>query len=96
MIDGNLKLKIYTDAGTVWFAWSHTENGIDFQTTKGLQMVFQNNILTTMTDGYFQYTVGNTNLAVSKEQAIEIAKNHVKTLIYTIEGQPVSGFTVTK
>ena len=94
VIDGNLKLIIYTDAGTVRFAWSHIENGIDFQTTKGLQMVFQNNILTTMTDGYFQYTVGNTDLAISKEQAIDLAKNHVKTLTYNIEGQPVSGFTV--
>ena len=94
VIEGNLRLIIYTDAWTVRFAWSHIENGIDFQTTKGLQMVFQNNILTTMTDGYFQYTVGNTNLAISKEQAIDIAKNHVKTLTYNIEGQPVSGFTV--
>jgi hypothetical protein len=94
VIDGNLKLVIYTDTWTVRFAWSYIENGIDFQTTKGLQMVFQNNILTMMTDGYFQYTVGNTNLAVSEDKAIEMAKNHVKTLTYNIEGQQVSGFTV--
>ncbi len=93
LVEGNLKFKMYTESGTVLFAWMYTENGIDYQ-TKGLQMVFQNNILTTMTDGYFQYTVGNTNLAVTQEQAIEMAKNHVKTLVYTIEGQPVSGFTV--
>jgi hypothetical protein len=93
VIEGNLKLQIFTDAGTVLFAWMFTEKGIDYQ-TKGLQMVFQNNILTTMTDGYFLYSVGNTNLAVSKEQAIEIAKNHVKTLTYNLEGQQVSGFTV--
>lgn len=93
VIDGNMKLQIFSSAGTVLFAWMYTENGIDYQ-TKGLQMVFQNNILTTLTDGYFLYTVGNTNLAVSREQAIEIAKNHVKTLTYNIEGQQVSGFTV--
>jgi hypothetical protein len=93
VVEGNYKLIIYTDAGTVLFQWSHIENGIDFQ-TKGLQMVFQNNILTTLIDGYFQYTVGNTNLVVSEEKAIEMAKNHVKTLTYNIEGQPVSGFTV--
>ena len=91
--DGNIKLQIFSSAGTVLFAWMYTENGIDYQ-TKGLQMVFQNNILTTLTDGYFLYTVGNTNLAVSREQAIEIAKNYVKTLTYNIEGQQVSGFTV--
>jgi hypothetical protein len=93
VIDGNLKLIMYTQAGTVLFSWSYIENGIDFQ-TKGLQMIFQNNILTTMTDGYFQYTVGNTNLAISKDDAEDMAKNHVKTLTYNIEGQAVSGFTV--
>ena len=93
VVDGNMKLQIFSSAGTVLFAWMYTDNGIDYQ-TKGLQMVFQNNILTTLTDGYFLYTVGNTNLSVSREQAIEIAKNHVKTLTYNIEGQQVSGFTV--
>ena len=93
VVDGNIKLQIFSSAGTVLFAWMYTDNGIDYQ-TKGLQMVFQNNILTTLTDGYFLYTVGNTNLSVSREQAIEIAKNHVKTLTYNIEGQQVSGFTV--
>ena len=91
--DGKIKLQIYSSAGTVLFAWMYTENSIDYQ-TKGVQMVFQNNILTTMIDGYFLYTVGNTNLVVSREQAIEIAKNHVKTLTYNIEGEQVSGFTV--
>jgi DNA-binding transcriptional ArsR family regulator len=93
VVEGNLKLQIFTSAGTVLFAWMHTENGIDYQ-TKGLQMVFQNNILTTMTDGYFLYAVGNTNLSISKEQSIEIAKSHVRTLTYNIEGQQVTGFTV--
>jgi hypothetical protein len=93
VVDGNMKLQIFSSAGTVLFAWMYTDNGIDYQ-TKGLQMVFQNNILTTLTDGYFLYIVGNTNLSVSREQAIEIAKNHVKTLTYNIEGQQVSGFTV--
>jgi hypothetical protein len=93
VVEGNTKLQIYSSAGTVLFAWMYTENSIDYQ-TKGVQMVFQNNILTTMIDGYFLYTVGNTNLVVSREQAIEIAKDHVKTLTYNIEGQQVSGFTV--
>ena len=93
VIDGNLKLIIYTDAWSVRFTWMYTENGIDYQ-TKGLQMLFQSNILTLMTDGYFQYTIGNANLAITRDQAIDVAKNYVKTLTYNIEGQPVSGFIV--
>ena len=93
VIDGNLKLVIYTDVWSVRFTWMHTENSIDYQ-AKSLQMLFQSNILTLMTDSYFQYTIGNANLAISQDQAIDIAKNHIKTLTYNIEGQPVSGFTV--
>jgi hypothetical protein len=93
VVDGNLKLQIFSSAGIVLFAWMHTQNDIDYQ-TKGLQMVFQNNILTTLTDGYFLYTVSNANLAISKEQSVDIAKNYVKTLTYNIEGQEISGFGV--
>jgi DNA-binding transcriptional ArsR family regulator len=90
---GSIKLQITVSAGTVVFFWMYTENGVDFQ-AKGLQMTFTNNVLTTMTDGYFLFTVGNTNLAVSQGQAISIAEKYVKTLTWTIEGKAVSNFTV--
>jgi DNA-binding transcriptional ArsR family regulator len=89
----NMKLKVSVSAGTVVFFWMYTQNGIDFQ-AKGLQMIFQNNVLTTMTDGYFLFTVGSTDLTTSQQKAIDIAKNYVKTLTWTIEGQQVSGFSV--
>ena len=88
---GNMKLQITVSDGTVLFYWMYTQDGIDYQ-TKGLQMTFQNDILTTMTDGYFLYTVGSTDLAVSQSQAVTIAQNYVKTLSYTIGGQQINGF----
>lgn len=88
---GNLKLEITVSGGTVVFFWMYTENGIDYQ-AKGLQMTFQNNVLTIMTDGYFLFTVGSNNLTISENQAVTIAKNHIKTLSWTIEGAQVSGF----
>jgi hypothetical protein len=90
---GNIKLQITASGGTVAFLWMSTENGIDFQ-AKGLQMTFQDNVLTTMTDGYFLFTVGNTNLTVTQDQAVNIAKRYIKTLTWTIEGKQVSGFNV--
>lgn len=90
---GNMKLQITVSGGGVVFFWMYTEDGIDYQ-AKGLQMTFQNNVLTSMSDGYFLFTIGSTNLAISQEQAANIAKNYVKTLTWTIEGQQVSGFTV--
>ncbi len=91
--EGNMKLQVMTWGGTVLFTWMYTEAGIDFQ-TKSLAMTFQNNILTTMTDSYYLFTVGNTDLSVTKEEAVNIAKDYVKSLTWSIEGKQVSGFNV--
>lgn len=88
---GNMKLQITISGGTVGFLWMYTEKGVDFS-AKSLRMTFENHVLTTMTDGYFLFTVGNTNLAVSQDNAVSIAKNYVKTLTWTIDGKQVSGF----
>jgi len=93
IVQGNMKLQITVSGGSTTFLWMYTQDGIDFQ-AKGLQMTFEGNVLTTMTDGYFLFTVGSTDLATSQQQAITIAQNYVKTLTWTIEGQQVSGFNV--
>lgn len=90
---GNMKLQISVSGDTVTFLWMYTENGIDYQ-AKGLQMTFQNNVLTIMSDGYFLFTVGSTNMGISQEQAINTAKSYVKTLTYNIGNKPTSGFSV--
>jgi len=90
---GNMKLEITVSGNTVVLFWMYTENNIDYQ-AKGLQMTFQGNVLTTMSDGYFLYTKGDDGMSVTAEQAVNIAKNYVKTLTWTIEGKQVSGFNV--
>jgi hypothetical protein len=89
--EGNMKLRIYISGASAEMLWMHTENGIDYQ-TKGLQMKFQNNILITMTDNYFLYKIGSSEISVTEDEAIEIAENYVKTLSWTIDGKQVSGF----
>lgn len=89
--DGNMKLRIYVSGASAEMLWMYTENGIDYQ-TKGLQMTFQNNILITMTDNYFLYKVGSTEISVTRDEAVEIAENYVKTLTWTIDGKQVSNF----
>ncbi|MCL1977274.1 MAG: winged helix-turn-helix domain-containing protein [Candidatus Bathyarchaeota archaeon] len=92
--EGNMKLSIHISGASAELLWMFTENGIDYQ-TKGLQMTFQNNILTTMTDGYFLFQKSNSAISVTQEEAIEIAKTYVKTMTWVIEGQQVSGFKTT-
>ncbi len=92
---GNMKLEITSSGGAVTFLWMYTQDGIDYQ-AKGLQMTFENNVLTTLSDGYFLFTVGSSNLATSRDQAVKTAEDYVKTLTWTIEGQRVSGFGVVE
>ena len=56
-------------------------------------MTFTNRVLTTMVDGYFLFAIGNTNLAITQDRAIQIAKDYAKTLTWTIDGRQVTGFT---
>ena len=93
-VQGNMKLEMTVSGSTITFFWMYTQNGIDYQ-AKGLEMVFQNNILTTMTDGYFLFTVGSTSLDTSQQQAITTAENYARTkLTWTIDGQTISNFQV--
>jgi hypothetical protein len=89
---GNIKLQVHTTMGTVTFTWMHTLDGQDFE-AKGVQMVFQNNVLTTLRDDYFLFTVGSTQLSISQEDAVTRAKDYVKTLTYQINGRSVTGFS---
>ena len=91
---GNMALQIGSSGGSVTFLWMYTAGGIDYQ-AKGLQMNFTDNILTTMTDGYFLFTVGSTSLSISQSQAVNIAENYAKnTMAWTIEGTQITGFPV--
>jgi hypothetical protein len=92
--EGNMKLSISISGTSAELFWMFTENGIDYQ-TKGLQMTFQYNILTTMTDSYYLFQKGNSTISITQEKAIEIAENYVKTMTYIIEGQQVSDFKTT-
>lgn len=90
--EGNMNLQITVTGDTTTFLWCYSVDGINYQ-AKGLEMIFQNNILTYMEDGYFLFTVGSTNLATSESQAVTIAENYVNTMSYNIGGQQVSGFS---
>jgi DNA-binding transcriptional ArsR family regulator len=90
---GNMTLQITVSGGTTQFLWMYTQNGIDYQ-AKGVMMTFQNNILITMTDGYFLFTIGSTTLKISQEQAVSMAKNYINTLSWNFNGTKYMNFNV--
>jgi hypothetical protein len=92
--EGNIKLQISVSGDTTNFLWMYTENGVDFS-PKSLSLVFENHVLTELTDGYYLFTVGTTTVTVpTEEEAIQIAKNAVKGYTWTADGTVVSDFTV--
>jgi DNA-binding transcriptional ArsR family regulator len=92
LTQGNLKLKITVSGpGDGEFLLFYTEKGIDFP-AKGLWIVFENHFLKELTDGYFLFNIGSTDLNITKEEAVSIAKNYAKTLTWVIDGNPITGF----
>lgn len=89
----NLKLKITTIGLSAEYLWMYTENGVDFN-AKSLRMTFNNGVLVALTDGYFLFTIANTDLNVNSGQAENIAKNRVETMTWTLNGTEASAFAV--
>jgi DNA-binding transcriptional ArsR family regulator len=90
---GNTKLEITLSGNNVEFMWLYTENGVDFS-PKSLDLVFENNVLKELTDGWFLFTIGSTEVNVSREEAIEMARNAVQDFTWEANGVVVSDFNV--
>ncbi len=93
IVSGNTKLEILTSGDTTRIQWMYTENGVDFQ-AKGLSLLFENRVLMDLMDGWLLFTVGSTEVNVSSEQAVTIAKNNVKDFTWTVGDAEVTGFVV--
>ena len=90
---GNTKLKIsdYGDDAEIFL--QYTVNGIDFS-AKRVHIVFENHVIRELSDDWSFYTIGNAQVDVSKEQAIEIARNAVKSFTWNASGIQISNFNV--
>ncbi len=90
----NTKLTVSVSGDTTEVQWFYTENGVDFS-QKGVHLTYENGVLKELTDGWFLLKIGNTQLNVSSEQAIELARSAVKGFTWKADdGTDVSTFTV--
>jgi hypothetical protein len=90
---GNTKLRVTINGDNAEVLLMYTANGVDFA-AKSIRLVFQNNILQALYDDWFFYEVGNTQVNVSKDQAIQIARNAAKDFEWNADGETVSNFNV--
>jgi DNA-binding transcriptional ArsR family regulator len=94
MTQGNLKFNESIFGTNAEMEWFYTENGVDF-TQKGLKIVFENQALKELDDGYFLFKIENAQVNVSREEAVLIARAAVKGFTWkSSTGQTVSGYTV--
>jgi DNA-binding transcriptional ArsR family regulator len=88
-----LKLVVSTDGQDSEIKWMLTTSGILYQ-AKELTLKFDDGILEMLTDGWFLFSVGNTDLNVSHDQAIAIALENIEGFSWTEEGITVTNYTI--
>jgi hypothetical protein len=93
---GNVKLKISINGDSqqnAQISLVFTENQIDF-TAKSVQLVFENHVLTELSDDWALFSIGSTQVNTSQEQAIQIARNAAKDFSWNANGTQVSNFDI--
>ena len=94
MTEGNLKFNVSVSGVDTEVNWYYTDNRVDF-TQKGLKLIFENQVLKEFEDGYYLFKIGNTNVNVNVNDAIQTARNAVKGFTWTGDnGQTVFGYKV--
>lgn len=89
--DAKLQYSSYDDYADVLLMYSN--NGADFQ-AKSLHLSYQNKVLTEFSDDWLLFKIGSTQIDVSKDQAVLIAKNAAKSYSWTANGTKVSSFQI--
>ncbi len=90
---GNLKLNATISEDNSEFIMMYTENGYDY-TPKGLDLVYEGRTLTELTNGWYLFSIGSTDVSISSERAVELAKQSLAGYSWTAMGQTVSSFSV--
>ena len=90
--EGNMKLTVL-QGEISRIGVMYTENGVDFS-PKSLSLEFANGDLTKLTDGWYLFTVGSTNVNISADKAETLARNALNGYNWSVNGTTVDNFTV--
>ncbi|MCW4045419.1 MAG: hypothetical protein NWE94_07890 [Candidatus Bathyarchaeota archaeon] len=95
---GDLRLKVEPSPvgeDFVTFQWMHTPNGIHNRFTR-ITLMFNKGMLEQFSDNWNSCVVGTSDVNVSEEQAISIAKEHVAAYSYTFGNRTIGNLTINK
>jgi hypothetical protein len=90
---GNIKLKVTIYGDNAEVLLTYTANGFDYA-AKSLRLLFQKHVLQELSDDWFLYGVSGTQVNVTREQAIQIARNAAKNFAWNANGEQVTNFNV--
>jgi len=93
---GDLRLKVEPSPvgeDFVTFQWMHTPNGIHNRFTR-ITLMFNKGMLEQFSDNWNNCVVGTSEVNVSEEQAISIAKEHVAAYSYTFGNRTIGNLTI--
>jgi hypothetical protein len=85
---GDVKFVLATEGKDAEITWIYTAAGIDFQ-SKGVSLSIDNGVLEELTDGWFLFNVGGTEINISEDEAMQIALHRLEDFSWTsiIDGQ---------
>jgi hypothetical protein len=79
----------------VTFQWMYTPNGIHNRFTR-ITLMFRDGFFEQFSDNWNSYVVGSSEVNISKEQAISIAKEHVAAYSYMFGNRSISNLKVNE
>ncbi len=89
--EGNIKLTATVSSDKGEILMKYTENGVDFS-VKSLELIFENNVLKQLTDGWNLFTIGSTDAKISSDRAVALAKSALNGYTWAYNGIVVSNF----
>ncbi len=90
---GNTELGSSFNGGNGQINLQYVADGTVFS-AKSVDILFQNHVITTFTDDWFLWTIGEAQVNTSRDQAIQSARNAVKSYSWSSNGTQVSSFSV--
>jgi len=79
----NAKLEVTSAANETAIRWTYTANGVEAP-MKCAALKIENGFLTSFVDTWNLFTIASTNIEVSQEEAVEIAKEHAKNYSWNV------------
>ncbi len=90
---GNIKLKTTVTADSNTLSCTNTHNGADYT---AVVVKFKNGELRAFKDHMSYYTIGDTTVNISREEAIATAQEYIKGYSYEFEGKQVADFNIVE